>query len=255
MEHDRPGSFYDLQKRAINLGLDLQGGIHLVMEVDREGLTEEEGRDAVDRAQEVIRNRVDQFGVAEPTIQRQGENRIIVELPGLQDVDRAKNLIGRTALLEFQLVEPDEDRSRPAGAHRRRAGGGGGPRPGGRAAGVGRGRRRGGFRDGGGRYRGGGGAEPVRRRRRRHHVRGGAVRGRAGGAGRERRRPAHAARAGRRPDRRAAARPGGGEVAPRRPAGPGCHPRRRGVPLQQPVRTGPKAAPTTCFTWCAQSPR
>ena len=112
MEHDRPGSFYDLQKRAINLGLDLQGGIHLVMEVDREGLTEEEGRDAVDRAQEVIRNRVDQFGVAEPTIQRQGENRIIVELPGLQDVDRAKNLIGRTALLEFQLVEPDEDRSR-----------------------------------------------------------------------------------------------------------------------------------------------
>ncbi len=112
MEHDRPSAFYDLQKRAINLGLDLQGGIHLVMEVDREGLSEEEARDAVDRAQEVIRNRVDQFGVAEPTIQRQGENRIIVELPGLQDVDRAKNLIGRTALLEFQLVEPDEDRTR-----------------------------------------------------------------------------------------------------------------------------------------------
>ena len=112
LQHDRPAAFYDLQKRAINLGLDLQGGIHLVMEVDREGLTEDEARDAVDRAQEVIRNRVDQFGVAEPTIQRQGENRIIVELPGLQDVDRAKNLIGRTALLEFQLVEPDEDRTR-----------------------------------------------------------------------------------------------------------------------------------------------
>ena len=112
LQHDRPASFYDLQKRAISLGLDLQGGIHLVMEVDREGLTEDEARDAVDRAQEVIRNRVDQFGVAEPTIQRQGESRIIVELPGLQDVDRAKNLIGRTALLEFQLVEPDEDRAR-----------------------------------------------------------------------------------------------------------------------------------------------
>lgn len=112
MEHDQPTTYYDLQKRSINLGLDLQGGIHLVMEVQTEGLELEEARDAVDRAQEVIRNRVDQFGVAEPTIQRQGENRIIVELPGLQDVERAKNLIGQTALLEFQLLEPDEDRDR-----------------------------------------------------------------------------------------------------------------------------------------------
>ncbi|MBT6144018.1 MAG: protein translocase subunit SecD [Gemmatimonadetes bacterium] len=112
LEHDAPTSYYDMQRKAINLGLDLQGGIHLVMEVVTEGLTQEEARDAVDRAQEVIRNRVDQFGVAEPTIQRQGETRIIVELPGLQDVERAKNLIGQTALLEFQLVEPDEDRDR-----------------------------------------------------------------------------------------------------------------------------------------------
>jgi SecD/SecF fusion protein len=112
MEHDRPTTYYDLQNRAINLGLDLQGGIHLVMEVQTAGLEPEEARDAVDRAQEVIRNRVDQFGVAEPTIQRQGENRIIVELPGLQDVERAKTLIGQTALLEFQLLEPDEDRDR-----------------------------------------------------------------------------------------------------------------------------------------------
>ena len=112
MERDRPTTYYDLQKRSINLGLDLQGGIHLVMEVVTEGLEPDQARDAVDRAQEVIRNRVDQFGVAEPTIQRQGENRIIVELPGLQDVERAKNLIGQTALLEFQLLEPEEDRDR-----------------------------------------------------------------------------------------------------------------------------------------------
>ncbi|MEE2658343.1 MAG: protein translocase subunit SecD [Candidatus Latescibacterota bacterium] len=112
MERNAPTTYYDLQEGAINLGLDLQGGIHLVMEVDVNGLSPEEARDAVDRAQEVIRNRVDQFGVAEPTIQRQGENRIIVELPGLQDVERAKNLIGQTALLEFQLVEPDADRDR-----------------------------------------------------------------------------------------------------------------------------------------------
>ena len=112
MQRHAPASYFDLQKRSINLGLDLQGGIHLVMEVDLAGLSEDQARDAVDRAQEVIRNRVDQFGVAEPTIQRQGANRIIVELPGLQDVERAKNLIGQTARLEFQLVEPDAERDR-----------------------------------------------------------------------------------------------------------------------------------------------
>ena len=53
----------------------------------------------------VIRNRVDQFGVAEPTIQKQGENRILVQLPGVQDPARAKALIGKTAVLEFKLVD------------------------------------------------------------------------------------------------------------------------------------------------------
>jgi preprotein translocase subunit SecD len=59
----------------------------------------------VRQAVETIRNRVDQFGVAEPTITRQGDNRILVQLPGLQDPERAKALIGRTALLEFKLVD------------------------------------------------------------------------------------------------------------------------------------------------------
>jgi preprotein translocase subunit SecD len=56
---------------------------------------------SVRQALETIRNRVDQFGVAEPAIQQQGENRIIVQLPGVQDPERAKSLIGKTALLEF----------------------------------------------------------------------------------------------------------------------------------------------------------
>ena len=60
---------------------------------------------AVDQALEKIRNRIDQFGVAEPDIRRQGENRILLQLPGIRDAQRAKDLIGRTALLEFKLVD------------------------------------------------------------------------------------------------------------------------------------------------------
>ena len=112
MELKSPGQLVDLKKRSLNLGLDLQGGIHLVLEVKTEGMEQQEAQDAVAQAQEVIRNRVDQFGVAEPTIQRQGENRIIIELPGVQDVQRAKDLVGQTALLEFQLLELAEDRTR-----------------------------------------------------------------------------------------------------------------------------------------------
>ncbi len=54
---------------------------------------------------EVIRNRIDEFGVAEPSISSQGSDRVVVELPGIQDVDRAKDLIGRTAKLEFRIVD------------------------------------------------------------------------------------------------------------------------------------------------------
>ena len=171
--------------KQINLGLDLQGGMHLVLEVDTEKalestverisqeireqlkkerirqvsidrvegtkisaqvkddesldkfrtLLDEEFRDlrelsnrkvdgvqtimmdipdkdseqieklAVDQALETIRNRIDQFGVSEPDIRRQGENRILIQLPGIKDTQRAKNLIGKTALLEFKMVD------------------------------------------------------------------------------------------------------------------------------------------------------
>lgn len=173
-------------KKSINLGLDLQGGIHLVLGVEtdkhvasqtdraaedfksalerrgigvrrvaREGLAsfvvelaspqswndaltvanefstfdrgnedQAAGRftmtmqsraiarlrdDAVRQGVETIRNRVDQFGVAEPTITRQGEDRILIQLPGVQDPERAKALIGKTALLEFKLVDEKAD--------------------------------------------------------------------------------------------------------------------------------------------------
>ncbi len=95
---------FPLSKR-INLGLDLQGGMHMILKVDTSKVAAEaKGRDVTAVAIEIIRNRIDQFGVREPLIQRQGADRILVQLPGITDRERALNLIGRTALLEFKLV-------------------------------------------------------------------------------------------------------------------------------------------------------
>ncbi len=91
----------------INLGLDLKGGMHLLMRVDTSKLTEDAKKDAAERALEVIRNRIDEFGVKEPFIQRQGENEIVIQLPGITERSRALDLIGKTALLEFKLVNND----------------------------------------------------------------------------------------------------------------------------------------------------
>lgn len=160
-----------VRKKAIKQGLDLQGGMHLVLEVDivqllrnlarqrdarldgilatieqelgddaardfesivtevfdREGVKlsqyygepgesnatvlgvlSKQADDAINRSLEILRNRIDQFGVSEPSIQKQGSRRIVLELPGIQDQTRARDLIGRTALLEFKLVADQE---------------------------------------------------------------------------------------------------------------------------------------------------
>jgi preprotein translocase subunit SecD len=72
-------------------------------------LSDEDAEDirtmAVEQALETIRNRIDQFGVSEPLIQRQGEETIIVQLPGIKDAKRARDLVGKTAMLEFKLVD------------------------------------------------------------------------------------------------------------------------------------------------------
>jgi preprotein translocase subunit SecD len=67
---------------------------------------------AVDQGLETIRNRIDEFGVSEPTIQKQGENRILIQLPGIKDPKRAIDLIGKTALLEFKIVNDEYDINR-----------------------------------------------------------------------------------------------------------------------------------------------
>jgi SecD/SecF fusion protein len=171
------GPFYRSIKyhraRAIKRGLDLQGGMYLVLEVDLVKLVEDAAKnkddrfrriigelrqrvqvsdinvletlaelctnegvslssywgepgqtdesirhdlreaadDAINRSLEILRNRVDQFGVSEPTIAKLGARRIAIELPGVKDPARARELIGRTALLEFKLLT-DPERTR-----------------------------------------------------------------------------------------------------------------------------------------------
>ncbi|NQV15898.1 protein translocase subunit SecD, partial [bacterium] len=164
------GDMEKMRRNIIHQGLDLQGGMHVVLEVDLEELIktrvedsdaeidelisrtledaqnneteffqtfadnveatnirlaryfpiyekgpnadvlealETDAKDAVDRAEEIIRNRVDEFGVSEPTIQRKGDWRIIVELAGISNEAQARELIQATALLEFVLVVED----------------------------------------------------------------------------------------------------------------------------------------------------
>jgi protein-export membrane protein SecD len=109
VDRERLTKLAKLRDKAIKLGLDLQGGMYLVLEVDRSKLGPAEARNAVDQARRIIENRIDQFGVAEPSIQKQGENRIMVQLPGLLDQERAKELIGQTALLDFKIVKTDDE--------------------------------------------------------------------------------------------------------------------------------------------------
>ena len=89
----------------LRLGLDLQGGLRVVLEAEGPTPLPED----LTSARSVIENRVNQFGVSEPLIQTSGDNRIVVELPGLssEDQDRALDLIGQQAVLEFRLVKPE----------------------------------------------------------------------------------------------------------------------------------------------------
>ena len=94
-----------VRKVPIKLGLDLQGGIHLALEVDESQGPVTDLEDAVDRAITVIRTRVDEFGVAEPLIQKVGAHRIVVELAGLKDPARAIEIVRRSAFLEFRITD------------------------------------------------------------------------------------------------------------------------------------------------------
>jgi protein-export membrane protein SecD len=111
------GDFSGGSRPALNLGLDLQGGTYLKYEVEVDkiplndaGKPMVETKEAVERALEIIRNRVDAMGLREPVIQREGDKWVVVQLPGDTDPERTQNTIGATAQMQFRLVS---ERYRP----------------------------------------------------------------------------------------------------------------------------------------------
>ena len=103
----RNGEFvFDTVHRVpLKLGLDLQGGMHLALTVDESKGPVPDKSKAIDNALKVVRNRIDEFGVSEPVVQKAGNDRIIVELPGIDDPLRAQDVVQKSAYLEFQITD------------------------------------------------------------------------------------------------------------------------------------------------------
>ena len=97
-----------VRRVPLKRGLDLQGGMHLALEVDESKQAVADKSDALDRALKVVRSRIDQFGVAEPVVQKVGTDRIIVELPGIDDPDRARAVVEAQAFLQFQITDESQ---------------------------------------------------------------------------------------------------------------------------------------------------
>jgi SecD/SecF fusion protein len=102
-----PGLRFDfagwrLERDGMRLGLDLQGGTRLVLQGDMTGVPEAERDQRIRGAQHIIERRVNAFGVAEPIVQTVGQDRVLVELAGIRDIEQAKSLIGKTARLDFR---------------------------------------------------------------------------------------------------------------------------------------------------------
>ena len=97
----------------LKLGLDLQGGTYLVYQGDLKDIPSSDQADAMNSARDVIERRVNAFGVSEPVVQVSGSDRIIVELPGVKDINEAIKLIGETPFLEFRTENPNPPAATP----------------------------------------------------------------------------------------------------------------------------------------------
>lgn len=101
------GSFYLIFKEPIKLGLDLKGGVYAVLEAEPKEKGEVITNETMDSLIEVLDRRINGIGVAESVVQRTGTNRVIIELPGVKDTTEAIKVIGKTALLEFRILDKD----------------------------------------------------------------------------------------------------------------------------------------------------
>jgi SecD/SecF fusion protein len=94
-----------VRRVPIQLGLDLRGGTHLALEVDESRGPVADCRDAIQRAERIVRARIDEFGTSAPVVQIAGDCRLIVELPGITDPERARSVVQRSAFLEFRITD------------------------------------------------------------------------------------------------------------------------------------------------------
>jgi preprotein translocase subunit SecD len=106
-ERDASGRMRDTTMKRVPLkqGLDLRGGVYLALELDQSKRVSANPAEDIERALQVLRKRVDEFGVEEHIIQKSGDDRIVVELAGLDDPARAKAVVQRSAFLEFQITD------------------------------------------------------------------------------------------------------------------------------------------------------
>ena len=99
------GAVWLIMKEPVKLGLDLKGGVYAVLEATPEDGGEEIDNETMNSLIEVLDRRINGIGVAESVVQKAGSNRVIIELPGISDTTEAINMIGKTALLEFKIMD------------------------------------------------------------------------------------------------------------------------------------------------------
>ena len=111
-ERGADGLMHDVTQRHVplQLGLDLKGGTYLALEVDdsKQPIPADTKADAIERALKVVRSRVEGTGVSEAVVQKQGTDRIVVQIPGEEDPERAKKLFSQMAVLEFKITDKSQ---------------------------------------------------------------------------------------------------------------------------------------------------
>ena len=111
-ERGPDGLLHDVTSRHTPLrkGLDLQGGTYLALEVDdsKQAIPKDQKADAIDRALKTVRSRIDGFGVSESVVEKQGSDRIVVQIPGISDAARARRLVEAQAFLQFKITDKSQ---------------------------------------------------------------------------------------------------------------------------------------------------